>query len=256
MYRRKVVISPSEAGCSNEIKIRALLDIFQDTASNAVKDKEGSPGALMTRGYAWVLLKYELDVSTRLPGMDEEVTVETRHTPNDGLHTLRVFRVSGALDESKTLVLAKTSWVLIDLASGRPVRAIQRIPEVFEDVIDDLPIDPDFAKIAKIKKISSSDEQTPETLFPVRFHDLDANGHVNNAVYFEWAFEATPLDLTAWSVRAMMAEFRVSVKYRDLVRVKVQETGASNSELKEFIYEIVNGEGKTAACCAARFTPV
>ncbi|GHV34327.1 acyl-ACP thioesterase [Synergistales bacterium] len=250
MYRRKITVSPSEAGCSNEIKIRALLDIFQDTASLAVKDKEGSPGALMARGYAWVLLKYEIDVATRLPGMDEEVIIETRHTSGDGFHTLRVFRVSPALDESKTLVLAKTSWVLIDLASSRPVRAIQHIPEVFEDVIDDVPIDPDFTKIKK-----PSDVKTSETLFPVRFHDLDANGHVNNAVYFEWAFEATPLDLTAWSVRSMKADFSKSVKYKDTVKVKVCETENAGGE-RAFIYEIVSGEGKTASRFASRFMPV
>jgi medium-chain acyl-[acyl-carrier-protein] hydrolase len=252
MYRQKVVVSPSEAGCSNEIKIRALLDIFQDTASAAVKDREGSPGALMARGYAWVLLKYEVDAAARLPGMDEEVIIETRHTPNDGFHTLRVFRVSSAADESKTLVLAKTSWVLIDLASARPVRAIQHIPEVFEDVIDDLPIDPDFAGIQKLKERGGA---ITETLFPVRFHDLDANGHVNNAVYFEWAFEATPLDLTAWSAASMNAEFRISVKYKDVVRARVQEIECDKGE-RSFIYEINNGEGKTAARFAARFKSV
>ncbi|GHS96152.1 acyl-ACP thioesterase [Synergistales bacterium] len=252
MYRKKIVISPSEAGCSNEVKIKALLDIFQDTASVAVKDKEGSPGALMARGYAWVLLKYEIEVVTRSPGMDEEVIVETRHTLGDGFHTLRVFRVFSASDESKTLVLAKTSWVLIDLAAARPVRAIQHIPEVFEDVFDDLPIDPDFLKIQKLKK---SDDGITETLFPVRFHDLDANGHVNNAVYFEWAFEATPLDLTAWSVKSMRAEFDKSVKYKDTVRVRVQEI-ENHDGAREFIYDIINASGNTASRFASRFVSV
>jgi medium-chain acyl-[acyl-carrier-protein] hydrolase len=215
---------PSETACTNEIKIRALFNRLQDTAGLAVEALEGSPSELMRRGYAWVLLKYDLKVVKRLPSMDEDIVVETRHTPGDGFHTLRAFRVFNETNEAETLVLAKTSWVLIDLAAGRPVRAGQHLPEVFSDVTDAPPIDPDFIAIPKLSGPKLKNEPIlHQTSFPVRFHDLDANGHVNNAVYFEWVYEATPLDLLGWSLREVHGEFRVSVKFGETVLVRVKE---------------------------------
>jgi acyl-ACP thioesterase len=268
MYRYDLSVMTSEAGCTGEIKLRALLNRLQDVAGLAVKEREGSPGALMKRGYAWVLLRYALEVERRLPGIDEDISIETRHTLNDGFYTLRVFRVFSTSNEAETLVLAKTSWVLIDLAAGRPVRAVQHLPEVFSGVADDPPIDPDFAPIPKfqVRSEQARPEQTHsihERLFPVRFHDLDTNGHVNNAVYFEWAFEATPLDLLAWSVREVQAEFRVSAKFGDTVLVKVREEEREEDAspcTRAFVYEMTGaGEGDEKAASRrnlARFRTV
>ena len=235
MYSQELTIMPSEVGCTGEIKMRALLNRLQDAAGLAVQHSEGATGELMKRGYAWVLLRYELKVEKRLPGMDETVVLETRHTPGDGFYTLRVFRVFDENDEAKTLVSARTSWVLIDLAVGRPVRATQRLPEIFSDVAGDPPIAGGVAPIPKLSKPKPKDNannanNAENTLanvkkipFMVRFHDLDANGHVNNAVYFEWIWESTPLDLMDWSIQEIHGEFRVSVKFGETVLVRVEE---------------------------------
>jgi len=243
MYRKKITVMPSEAGCTNEIKIRALLNRLQDVASLAVANLEGSPGDLAQRGYAWVLLRYQLEVERHLPVMDEAIVIETRHTVNDGFHTLRAFRVFAEGNEAETLVLAKTSWVLIDLAAGRPVRASQHLPEVFCDVANDSPIDPEFDAIPKLS--GSALKGAPFLLvteFPVRFHDLDPNGHVNNAVYFEWMYESTPLDLLAWEIRSVGAEFRISTKYGETVRVKVKAVASASDrgeETRSFAYDMM-----------------
>jgi acyl-ACP thioesterase len=244
MYRYDLSVMPSEAGCAGEIKLRALLNRLQDVAGLTMKDREGSPGALMKRGYAWVLLRYALEVVRRLPEIDEDISIETRHTLNDGFYTLRVFRVFSSSNEAETLVLAKTSWVLIDLAAGRPVRAAQRLPEVFADVAGDPPIDPDFPPIPKLsgsRQKNAPPAPVSESLFPVRFHDLDSNGHVNNAVYFEWAFEATPLDPLGWGIREVHAEFRASAKFGDtvLVRVREEEENAAPGS-RAFLYEMTD----------------
>jgi acyl-ACP thioesterase len=262
---------PSEVGCTGEVKMRALLNRLQDAAGLAVEDMEGSPSELMRRGYAWVLLRYELKVEKRLPGMDETVMLETRHTPGDGFYTLRVFRVFDEKKEAETLVSARTSWVLIDLTASRPVRATQRLPEIFSDVADDPPIDGEFIAIPKISgpPEASSSEADPcdgnfsTRSFLVRFHDLDANGHVNNAVYFEWAWEATPLDPLAWGIREVHAEFRISVKLGDTVLVRVREqfcercecAGAASPEARCFVYDMAVAEDPKARA-VARFLAV
>ena len=271
MYREKVTVMPSETACTNEIKIRALLNRLQDAASLAVMGSEGSPGDLMRRGYAWVLLRYQLEVEGRLPAMDESIVIETRHTVNDGFHTLRAFRVFAEGNEAKTLVLAKTSWVLIDLAAGRPVRALQHLPEIFYDVADDPPIDPEFTPIPKLSGTALKDAPLlREAEFPVRFHDLDSNGHANNAAYFEWMYEATPLDLLGWEVRAVNAEFRVSAKYGEMIRVRVKAADPatvglltagpendSDKEIRSFAYDMMSvGEDSPLARFYSSWAPL
>ena len=51
--------------------------------------------------------------------------------------------------EADNLILAKISWVLIDLAAENPIRASRRLSEVFIGVADAPPIDPDFALVPK-----------------------------------------------------------------------------------------------------------
>ena len=256
MYTQILTVMPSDTACTNEIKIKSLLNYFQDVAGLAVADIEGSPGLLMQRGYAWVLLQYDIDVIRHLPGMDERFQVRTRHTTEDGFRTLRVFEVDSLSGEP--LVRAKTSWVLIDLAAGRPVRARQHLPEIFMGGC--LPIDPEFKNIPKFE--SSPEDTIYERSFSVRFHDLDANGHVNNAVYFEWAYEATPLNLLEYGVREICTEFRVSAKFGDVVSVKIKELGMWDSDsshpssepgdsepgdlkVRRFVYSMSNGKNPT-----------
>ena len=262
MYRKKITVMPSEAACTNEIKIRALLNRLQDVASLAVEKLEGSPGDLIQRGYAWVLLRYGLEVQRRLPAMDEALVVETRHTVNDGFNTLRAFRVFAQNNEAETLVLAKTSWVLIDLAAGRPVRASQRLPEVFCDVADDPPIDPEFGAIPKLSDPALKYVPFLHIVeFPVRFHDLDSNGHANNGAYFEWMYESTPLDHMGWTVRAIEAEFRVSARYGETVRVRVKtaDLDGEEKETRAFAYDMVRAgedEGHPLARFYAQWAPL
>jgi acyl-ACP thioesterase len=152
--------------------------------------------------------------------------------PGEGFYTLRVFEIDGLSEDdtvSVPLVRAKTSWVLIDLAAGRPVRATRRLPEIFAS--DAAPIDPGFREIPRLSKRSSL---MKETFFPVRFHDLDTNIHVNNAVYFEWVYEATPIDPMAYGIHSISAEFRVSAKWGDVLRVEVREL-ESSGPLREFV---------------------
>jgi hypothetical protein len=69
-------------------------------------------------------------------------------------------------------------------------------------------------------------------------------------VYFEWAYEATPLDLLSWGLLEVHGEFRVSAKFLEtvLVRVKEQkeqkeqtfeEHGEQGLSCRSFVYDMV-----------------
>lgn len=253
MYVRELTVLPSDASCHGELKLHGLLDHLQDTASLAATGLEGGPTQVLARGYSWVLLRYEVELLRRLPAMDEHFIVKTFHDMNHGYRTLRVFQVE--TPSGVPLVWAKTSWLLLDLAAGRPVRPAAHLPEFLSR--DTEPIDPDFRDIPDFPEPSAG--EVHETVYPVRFHDLDANGHVNNAVYFEWIFEATPIDLMTWGPRSISASFRASAKLGDVLTVRVHELGELRSdEVRTFVYEIagaVRGSGRSLTMFSCSWGP-
>lgn len=253
MYVRELTVLPSDASCHGELKLHGLLNHLQDTASLAATGLEGGPTQVLARGYSWVLLRYEVELLQRLPVMDEHFVVKTFHDMNHGYRTLRVFQVE--TPSRIPLVWAKTSWLLLDLAAGRPVRPAAHLPEFLSR--DTEPIDPDFRDIPDFSEPGAG--EVHETVYPVRFHDLDANGHVNNAVYFEWIFEATPIDLMTWGPRSISASFRASAKLGDVLTVRVCELEESGSgEVRTFVYEVagaVRGSGRSLTTFSCSWGP-
>ena len=214
MYTRNVTVMPSDVGSNGKIKLRSLLNYFQDTAGLAVVDVEGTTTELIARGYAWVLMKYEIEFLGELPELDERMDIETFHDPNHGYNTLRVFKV---ISHGELIVSAKTSWLLMDVKSGRPVKPPAHIPGL-EKIEDDERISPDFREIPDITDITHRAE------IPVMFHDLDYNGHVNHAVYFEWVHDYSPVDTAANSLRTVCASFRSGARFGEKVTLNFGET--------------------------------
>ena len=236
MYTREVKILPSDAAFNGQIKLRNFLDYLQDTASLAVEDLEGSTSELMARGYAWVLTRYEIEFTAEdLPSLDDVIKINTFHDPNHGYGTLRVFKVSKI--NQNILAWAKTSWLLLDLAAGRPVKPVEHLPEILTR--DNESISPDFREIPKLNL-----NNIIEAPCEIRFHDLDVNGHANNAAYFEWVFEASryiqDFDLMKYKLKSVSANFRSGVKWGDNLKILISEIESGNNNLRSFVYNIIN----------------
>ena len=209
MYARDITVQPSDVSCLGTIKLRALLDYFQDTAGLAVEDIEGTTSELIAKGYAWVLTRYEIEFIGKLPSLDEKFTLSTFHDPHHGYNTLRVF--------TAPFVWAKTSWLLLDLAAGKPVKPIAHLPSITER--DTAEIAPEFHDIPDFGEIDTC----AEVQRSVAFHDLDYNAHVNNAAYFEWIYDTAPLDLTEHELCSVYASFRSGAKLGEKVSIKVSQ---------------------------------
>ena len=232
MYERELIVLPSDASCRGQIKLRSFMNYLQDTASVAVADLEGTSSELMARGYAWILTRYEVEIIGQLPSLDEHFIVRTFHDPNHGYGTLRVFEVNGV--DGAPLAWAKTSWLLLDLAAGRPVRPAVHIPEI--TMRDTAPIDPDFQNLPDFP----AGAEVQEVPWAVRFHDLDSNGHVNNAAYFEWVFEVTPVDLMSYNLREVAASFRASARWGESLRIRTAEAPSASGGVRTFVHHILN----------------
>ena len=237
MYSHDFIVQPSDASCNGTIKLRNLLDYFQDAAGLAVEDIEGNTSELVARGYAWILTRYEIEFIGKLPSIDEKFTINTFHDPSHGYNMLRVFDVRDK--NSNPIIWAKTSWLLLDLAAGRPVKPAVHLPEVLTRDIGD--ISPDFHEISDVEDVIYSNE------FPVRFHDLDYNSHVNNAVYFGWIYDHTPIDLITHELKSVYASFRSGAKLGEKVTLKFSKLDENNFACK-ILRENVNKPSATFLC--------
>ena len=227
MYTREITVLASDASCQGTIKLRSLLDYFQDKAGLAVEDIEGTTTELIARGYAWVLTRYEIEFIGKLPAIDEKFTITTFHDPSHGYNTLRVFQVNS--HDGRPLAWAKTSWLLLDLAAGRPVKPAAHLPEITSRDTQNIP--PEFHDIPDFDDA----DILCETSRTVAFHDLDYNAHVNNAAYFEWVFDSTPIDFTIYEPKSIAASFRSGAKFGEKVTIKI----AKRPEDFCFVHKII-----------------
>jgi YbgC/YbaW family acyl-CoA thioester hydrolase len=96
---------------------------------------------------------------------------------------------------------ARTDWVYVDAASGRP----RRVPQ---EVITGLGLPPDGAPAERPAWSAPPPPVTPPRVpHRVRFSELDSLGHMNNATYLDVLVDAT-LDVLAsldWPLDRMVA---------------------------------------------------
>ena len=208
MFNNKLRVNPSDVSMDGRMKLHSLLDYFQDTAGLAVENIEGTATELFARGYAWVLAKYEIEFFGKLPALDEEFTISTYHDPSHGYNTLRMFHVRQGDNE---LVRAKSSWLLVDVKSGRAVKAASHLPEISNG--DTCPITPEFRELPEIAQPVSAKK------IEVTWHSLDYNGHVNNARYFEWIYDSLEPDVGV-RMKRISASFRSGAKLGEVITLE------------------------------------
>ena len=239
MYAHDFIVQPSDVSCNGTIKLKNLLDYFQNTAGLAVEDIEGNTSELISKGYAWVLMRYEIEFIGKLPAIDEKFTITTYHDPSHGYNTLRVFDVRS--QNGNPIIWAKTSWLLLDLAAGRPVKPAAHLPEILKR--DTQEISPDFNDIPE----SANENVIKNVEFPVKFHDLDYNAHVNNAVYFSWVYDETPIDLMTHELKSVYASFRSGAKLGEKVTLTFSKLNESNFTCK-ILRENINKPSANFLC--------
>jgi medium-chain acyl-[acyl-carrier-protein] hydrolase len=176
--------------------------------------------SIMKQGYVWMLVNVKMSVNS-WPKLGEKITIRTWHSVTNGLYTFRAFDLRS--DNGKGLMNGSTSWILLDIARTRPVKPKINLPQTFVyDGENNPPVPSEFSEIPK--EHSGFPENSYIRNFKVRLHDLDANDHVNNAVYIEWAVESVPKEiflnyqLSGWDVT-----YRRGAYLGDEVIVNTQE---------------------------------
>jgi acyl-ACP thioesterase len=198
--------------------------------------------ALMARGLTWVLARQRFEVAAP-PRLGERLEVETWPSGLDGLAALRDFVVRGP--DGGERVRAVTQWIVMNLATRRPVRPHTVLDGRFAPAV---PHVLEFTA-GKLPDLSRWDG---EQRFHIRYADIDRNLHVNNGSYLAWAIEAMPREV--WErdrLASLEVQYLAECLLGSTVLSRMARTGPDTCA-----HAIVREEdGKELARMATRWTP-
>ena len=241
MYENEVPVRYHELGSHGSVSPVTLLNYLQDTAGLHATRLGISVSDLRKRGLTWVLSRIHL-IITQYPRAAERVVVRTWPATRQGLFSCREFELGGAGGISYGR--ATTSWAALNIASRRPVKLEEHLPDY--PLLPRRAVDDDFASLPVFP-----DSSTSEFPFRVLRSDLDSNQHVNNAIFAGWALETVPDDIASGTLTELEISFRAEVHYGETVLSRCAVIGPELC-----LHQIVNTtDGKELARLRTRWTP-
>ena len=217
------------------LRPETLLNFVQDAGGMHAAQLGVSVRDLRKRGLTWVLSRVHLVVDRYLHA-DDVILVRTWPSTRAGLFSCRELEMrdrNGDLFSSAT-----SSWAVLNLASRRPVRLQECLPEY--PLTARRSLDDDFASLPQFS--DAPDDTFQELPFLVRRSDQDSNHHVNNTVYTDWALEAVPDDVAAGHLQSLEVAFRAEALYGD--RILSQCAAIRSGDDTECLHRIVNSRDR------------
>ena len=205
-----------EQNVKGDLKESSLLNFLQDIATISAESLGFGPTYVFSRNYAWVVLKYHIELYKELNALDK-LLIKTESRGTTKLYAFRDFEL---YSPDKTLLgRVASAWALIDMDTRKvlPMQSALNFVKPFEKRKSDL----DYGKIEPLTKIDFQKE------FEVRFDDIDVNKHANNCNYIIWALEALPCELrTKYSAKVIDIKYKKELKKGDIVisQAQLEET--------------------------------
>ena len=256
-HEKKGMVDYATIDHRGNIKIVAIMNFLQNAASEHAARMGASGFDLAEKDLGWVIHRYHIRINGTAP-WQTPLSIKTFRFPHRNLYEMRQMTLSTPNNtERSTLPLAQATvcWVMISKKSGKPVRLGKFMSPTLcaplsfltlhqnskaigyeikyphnndsaSSLTSDeaLPPSPDnekaFYHFPDIDPVKRVDFELP---FKVRMHDLDLNGHVNNAIFVEWAVETVPKEILAsFTPIVIDVLFQKEALYGDAIRSQTQ----------------------------------
>lgn len=197
----------------HELKPYAFLNLMQEIAGKHADKLHFGYDDLKESEQTWVLSRIKVHFNS-YPKWQEKVTLETWHKGMLSLFGLRDFILYG--EDGNQAVVATSSWLIMNSKTRRIERAnnFYNNPEILnqantanaiDEPCDKLKSQPDMVKIRE---------------HIVKYSDLDALGHTNNAKYSEWITDSLPIDIYQnFRIREFQINFNAETKLGDTIEI-------------------------------------
>lgn len=208
-FSKDYTITCYEADANQLMRPTAMLDLMQEAANINASTLGFGYDEMINSNTAWVLSRTHVKF-LNTPKWRDEVNLKTWHKGVSKLFYLRDFILSDK--EGNPLVLATTSWLIIDMNTRRLVRnsdlalndtAMDAIAEPADKVVVPVDIEPELVR-----------------KHPITWSEIDTNGHVNNVKYVVWAIDAVkPEDIKARPLKELLINYDAEVMPGDVVKI-------------------------------------
>lgn len=181
-------IKSYETDYKHELRPFAFMNYAQYMAEKHASILKFGYDNLLETQNVWVLSRVNVHF-LEYPKWNNIVSMETWHKGTDRLFGIRDFRMTNQL--GKEIILATSSWLIIDINTRRVQRVDKILPKTNENkTIADAVSEP-------ARKIESPLNPVLCSIKKVAYSDVDVNEHTNNAKYIEWATDCifTTLDV-------------------------------------------------------------
>ena len=198
-YSQNIRVDYSDIEKNNCMKPAKVVDRFQSLAMAHSNDIGYDLNWFDRENMGWILLYWHVQMR-RLPEEGEKLKISTWTLPYKRAQAQRDF---DAVDEKGEQILyAASRWVLMNTIKRRPAK----MPDEFFDayVYDDCrPLSDENFEMP----VPDEENLTQKREIIMTRRDTDTNGHANNLVYVEWAFDDVSDELyekgTAVDLRVM-----------------------------------------------------
>ena len=195
------------------LKPGSFMDLAQELANVSADSLGFGFDDLQRYGMAWVLSRMHIEFRS-LPRWKDVVELQTWHKGFEGPFYVRDFRMLDAV--GTPIVLATSSWLVVDVASRRLLRR--------EHLEEKLPMDtryPESAIDVPCDKIVMPQEGLEEVAeHRVSYSDVDFVGHANNARYVVWAMDCLDYEtVSTRRVRSLRINFNKEIRPGESVAI-------------------------------------
>lgn len=174
VYREEVVIKYHECGSGSILRLKDLLDYFQDVAALHADELGVGLESVSSNKELWVLSKLQISLSRDLR-VGDRLTLVTYPTGVNGLYAERQYTMTDM--DGNDVVKATSFWLLLDAVRFRPVRPADCLPKT---MLDQCSGTRHFGEPEKIAGEVCGELRHVTT---IRRNDIDENNHLNNAQY-------------------------------------------------------------------------
>ena len=208
-FSKDYTITCYEADANQLMRPTAMLDLMQEAANANASTLGFGYDEMINSNTAWVLSRIHVKFMNT-PKWREEVNLKTWHKGVSKLFYLSDFILSDKA--GNPMVLATTSWLIIDMNTRRLVRnsdlalsdtAMHAIETPADKVVLPVDIEPELVR-----------------KHPVTWSEIDTNGHVNNVKYAVWAIDAVKAeDIKERPLKELLINYDAEVMPGDIVKI-------------------------------------
>jgi len=182
-YNKQLILSFCHCNKNGVMSWAELLRFTSDAAGEDFTFRDMPWTFLMERNLVFVVSRVSFHI-LKMPVHDQNITLRTWEEAPQGPLFVRRFQITDT-HSGEVLINASTIWTLLDVASRKI------IPSKAFDLRTVPTLSTDYDGI-KPGKITSPENMSQIGTHKVVFSDMDANGHVNNSKYINFAIDNLP----------------------------------------------------------------